>query len=122
MTGESNCPVGAPQTGEDVGPYPTQAGSQPGYPASSPKLVNNHSESDIRVDPTNPLHLIGSSKWFASSEGYNHLLGFYESFDGGVTWPFQGHIPGYEDSPTTPTQWEHSTAKATSTCSSCPTN
>ena len=59
-------------------------------------LVNNHSESDIQVDPTNPNHLIGSTKWFASAEGYNHILGFYESFDGGKTWPVQGHIPGYE--------------------------
>jgi hypothetical protein len=48
------------------------------------------------VDPTNPDHLIGSSKWFTSPEGYNHLLGFYESFDGGKTWPVMGHVPGYE--------------------------
>jgi hypothetical protein len=94
-TGESAC-NGAANTGEDLGPYPTQAGSRPGFPAVTPMLVKNHSESDIRVDPTNPMHLIGSSKWFASSEGYNHLLGFYESFDGGITWPVQGHIPGYE--------------------------
>jgi hypothetical protein len=59
-------------------------------------LVKNHSESDIRVDPMDPKHLIGSSKWAVSAEGYNHLLGFFESFDGGVTWPVQGHIPGYE--------------------------
>jgi hypothetical protein len=63
---------------------------------SSPQLVKGHSESDIRVDPTSPQHLIGSSKWFVSAEGYNHLLGFYESFDGGKTWPVQGHVPGYE--------------------------
>jgi len=31
-----------------------------------------------------------------SAEGYNHILGFYESSDGGKTWPVQGHIPGYE--------------------------
>ena len=31
-----------------------------------------------------------------NGEGYNHLLGFYESFDGGKTWPVQGHVPGYE--------------------------
>src|SRR5713226_3110120 len=55
-----------------------------------------YSESDIRVDPTNPRHLIGSSKWFVSAEGYNHLLGFFESFDGGKTWTVSGHIPGYE--------------------------
>jgi hypothetical protein len=95
--GQSPCPGAA--TGENTGaaaPYPTQAGSNPGYPASAPALVKDHSESDIRVDPTNPLHLIGSSKWFVSAEGYNHVLGFYESFDGGTTWPVQGHIPGYE--------------------------
>ena len=44
----------------------------------------------------NPNHLIGQSKWAVSAEGYNHLLGFYESFDGGATWPVQGHVPGYE--------------------------
>jgi hypothetical protein len=31
-----------------------------------------------------------------SAEGYNHVLGFFESWDGGRTWPTQGHIPGYE--------------------------
>ena len=96
-SGVSPCPGAT--TGEDTGaaaPYPTQAGSNPGYPASTPQLVKDHSESDIRVDPTNPQHLIGSSKWIVSAEGYNHLLGFYESFDGGKTWPVQGHVPGYE--------------------------
>ncbi|MFN2581991.1 MAG: hypothetical protein ABR498_04525 [Candidatus Dormibacteria bacterium] len=94
-TGETAC-GGSATTGENTGPYPTQSGSNPGYPASTPMLVKDHSESDIRVDPTNAHHLIGSSKWFVSAEGYNHLLGFYESFDGGATWPAQGHIPGYE--------------------------
>jgi hypothetical protein len=96
-SGVSACPGAT--TGEDTGasgPYPTQVGSNPGYPAAAPQLVKDRSESDIRVDPTNPQHLIGSSKWFVSAEGYNHLLGFYESFDGGATWPLQGHIPGYE--------------------------
>ena len=83
-------------TGENLGPYPTQATSNPGYPAMTSMLVKDHSESDIRVDPINPSHLIGSSKWFVSPEGYNHLLGFYESFDGGTTWSVQGHIPGYQ--------------------------
>ena len=59
-------------------------------------LVNDHSESDIRVDPTNPAHIIGSTKWFSSPEGYNHVLGFYESWDGGKTWPTMAHVPGYE--------------------------
>ena len=94
-SGETAC-GSASTTGEDPGPYPTQAGSNPGSPASTPMLVKDHSESDIRVDPTNPKHLIGSSKWVVSPEGYNHLLGFYESFDGGQNWTVQGHIPGYE--------------------------
>ncbi len=94
-SGESKC-AGTSNTSEDPGPYSTQTGSNPGYPATTPMLVKDHSESDLRVDPTNPSHLIGSSKWFVSPEGYNHLLGFYESFDGGMTWSVQGHIPGYE--------------------------
>src|SRR6266581_2516534 len=88
-TGETPC-NGAANTGENLGPYPTQ------NVINQPQLVNNHSESDIRVDPTNPNHLIGETKWFVSAEGYNHLQGFYESFNGGKTWPVQGHIPGYE--------------------------
>jgi hypothetical protein len=96
-TGMSACGSAA-TTGEDTGvkPYPSQVGSNAGFPAATPMLVKNHSESDIRVDPTDPLHLIGTSKWAVSAEGYNHELGFFESFDGGRTWPVQGHIPGYE--------------------------
>ena len=96
-TGEVSCPGAT--THEDTGsagPYPSQLGSQPGFPAAEPKLATDHSESDIRVDPLDPKHLIGSTKWFASPEGYNHVLGFYESFDGGKTWPTMGHVPGYE--------------------------
>src|SRR5258708_8195935 len=88
-TGETPC-NGSANTGEYQGPYPTQ------NVVSQPFLVNNHSESDLRVDPTNPNHLIGQTKWFVSAEGYNHLQGFYESFDGGRTWSVQGHVPGYE--------------------------
>jgi hypothetical protein len=88
-TGETPC-NGSANTGEDPGPYPTQNVTNASF------LVNNHSESDLRVDPGNPNHLIGQTKWFVSAEGYNHLQGFYESFDGGKTWPAQGHIPGYE--------------------------
>ncbi len=96
-TGEAACPGAT--TGEDTGavaPYPTQAGSESPYPAATSMLVTDHSESDIRVDPTNQNHVIASSKWFTSAEGYNHLVGFYESWDGGKTWPVMGHVPGYE--------------------------
>jgi hypothetical protein len=97
FSGETGCPGAT--TGENTGAdsqYPTQVGSNPGFAIGPPDLVKNHSESDLRVDPTNPRHLIGSVKWFVSAEGYNHILGFYESWDGGASWPVQGHIPGYE--------------------------
>ena len=86
--GETACPGAT--TGEQTTGFATQDVSNP------PLLVKDHSESDIRVDPNEPLHLIGQSKWFVSGEGYNHLSGFYESWDGGATWPVQGHVPGYE--------------------------
>jgi hypothetical protein len=87
--GMSEC-NGEATTGENIGPYPTQDVNNP------PMRVKDHSESDLRYDPTDADHLIGQSKWAVSAEGYNHLLGFYESFDGGATWPVQGHVPGYE--------------------------
>ena len=87
--GGSPC-SGAATTGENLGPYPTQDVANPAL------RVKDHSESDLRIDPANPSHLIGQSKWAVNAEGYNHLLGFYESFDGGATWPVQGHVPGYE--------------------------
>jgi hypothetical protein len=93
LCSDASLPPSAPFTGEDTGPYATQDAAG----ASNPVLlVKDHSESDIRVDPNNSDHLLGQSKWFVNAEGYNHLLGFYESFDGGVTWPYQGHVPGYE--------------------------
>jgi hypothetical protein len=86
--GGTPCPGAT--TGENIGPYPTQDVKSPAL------LVKDYSESDIRVDPTNPRHVIGISKWFVNAEGYNHLTGFFESFDGGASWPQQGHVPGYE--------------------------
>jgi BNR repeat-like domain len=86
--GGTPCPGAT--TGENTGPYPSQ------NVGNAPLLVKEHSESDLHVDPTDARHLIGVSKWFVNGEGYNHLTGFFESFDGGETWPQQGHIPGFE--------------------------
>src|SRR5436190_283466 len=86
--GETLCPSAT--TGEQTSGFATQDVWNP------PLLVKDHSESDIRVDPADPRHLIGQSKWFVSAEGYSHLNGFYESWNGGATWPVQGHVPGYE--------------------------
>jgi len=106
-TGVSRC---TPGEGDHRGEHrrvrasPTPAGSNPGYPAGSAMLARDHPESGIRVDPTNPGHLIGSVKWFVSAEGYNHLLGFYESFNGGKTWTVAGASPVMKAGPTTPTR------------------
>ena len=81
---------GTATTGEEIGPYASQDVANP------PLKAKDFSESDIHVDPTNPRHVIGVTKWIVNAEGYNHLAGFFESFDGGVTWPQAGHIPGYE--------------------------
>jgi hypothetical protein len=89
--GRSPCPGAT--TGEQTTNFDTQDAAAASNPVS---LVKDHSESDIRVDPTDSRHLIGQSKWFVNAEGYNHLLGFYESRDGGSTWDVQGHVPGYE--------------------------
>jgi hypothetical protein len=86
--GSTRCPGAT--THENEGPYDTQDVVNPSL------LVKDHSESDIRVDPTDSRHVIGQTKWFVNAEGYNHLSGFYESFDNGQSWPVQGHVPGYE--------------------------
>lgn len=97
-SGETPCPAGTATTGEDTGlaPYRTQTHSNPGYPDVGPMVVKDHSESFLAADPAHPGHLIGSSKWEVSPEGGIHTLGFFESYDGGRSWPFQGHIPGFE--------------------------
>src|SRR2546428_5717231 len=72
-TGELRCPGAT--THEDTGgagPYPTPVGSQPPYPPVEPKLVTDHSESDIPVDPLNHNHLLSSTQQVASPQGSNH--------------------------------------------------
>jgi hypothetical protein len=81
---------GTATTGEEIGPYPSQDVVNP------PLKAKDFSESDLHVDPTNARHVIGVTKWIVNAEGYDHLAGFFESFDGGITWPQAGHVPGYE--------------------------
>ncbi len=58
--------------------------------------ANDHSESDLAVDPTNPQHIVGMSKFFFSPKDYLFRLGWYDSTDGGQTWT-SGLLPGYDD-------------------------
>src|SRR5437870_13268202 len=46
-------------TGEDPCPYPTQAGSNPGYPDTKTMRAKDHPDPATRVHPTNTRHLIG---------------------------------------------------------------
>jgi hypothetical protein len=57
---------------------------------------NNHrSESWIAVNPTNPNHLVGTSKFFFDPVFYLFHLGSYVSFDGGQSWT-NAVIPGFD--------------------------
>src|SRR5439155_23841223 len=49
--------------------------------------ANDKSESDLAVDPTNSSHIVGMSKFFFSPNDYLFELGWYDSTDGGQTWP-----------------------------------
>ena len=48
--------------------------------------VTDFSEVILSVDPTNPAHLIGGSKFFYDSANYRFHVGTFESADGGRTW------------------------------------
>ncbi len=57
---------------------------------------NNHrGESWIALDPSNPSHLVGMSKFFFDPLFYLFHLGSYTSFDGGNTWSNEV-IPGFD--------------------------
>ncbi len=57
---------------------------------------NNHrSESWIAVDPTNPSHLVGLSKFFFDPVFYLFHLGSYVSTDAGKSWT-NNLIPGFD--------------------------
>jgi hypothetical protein len=58
--------------------------------------ANNHSESHLVVNPNNPLHLVGGSKFFTDPQNYVFKNGSYTSFDGGQTW-LQQVVPGYDE-------------------------
>src|SRR3954451_22160181 len=81
---------GAATTGEELGPYATQDVANPAL------RVKDHSESDLRIDPTDPRHLIGQSTCAVNAEGRIHLLGLYEPVDARATWPASGHVTAYE--------------------------
>jgi BNR repeat-like domain len=68
-----------------------------------------HSESDLVVDPQNPNHLLGASKFFYQDSQYLFHLGSYVSFNGGAA--FSNQIIPYYDCATSsnPDQWQNAT-------------
>jgi uncharacterized repeat protein (TIGR01451 family) len=48
--------------------------------------LNDFSEVMVSIDPTNPNHLLGASKFFYAPQFYDFYTGVFESYDGGLTW------------------------------------
>src|SRR5947209_5659144 len=61
----------------------------------------DHSEPMLAEDPTNPLHLVGGSKFFTNPARYRFQIGYFASFNGGCTWTDGGVLPGFDKSATT---------------------
>jgi len=60
-------------------------------------IQNARSESNIAVNPNNPLQIVASSKKFADISNYNFTLATEYSEDGGQTWKDSGafSMPGF---------------------------
>ncbi|HMA33417.1 MAG TPA: sialidase family protein [Chloroflexia bacterium] len=76
---------------------PTQGGATDVNGACQGVVTYNqdHSESDLALDPQNPQHLLGASKFFYQDSQYIFHLGSYTSFDGGASFA-NGIIPDYD--------------------------
>jgi hypothetical protein len=54
-----------------------------------------HSETMLVEDPSNPLYLVGGSKFFTDPARYRFQIGYFTSHDGGCTWKDGGVLPGF---------------------------
>jgi hypothetical protein len=77
--------------------FPVYAGATDfnGQCVSNAAYDNDRSESWLAVDPTNPRHLVGMSKFFYKPVYYLFHVGAYVSFDAGKTWSNQV-VPGFD--------------------------
>ncbi len=69
--------------------------SRSGWVTGASHLVNDFSEVMVYLDPTNPKHLLGASKFFYDPPNYGFYTGVFESYDGGHSWT-QLQPPGVE--------------------------
>ena len=60
--------------------------SHSGWITGASRFVNDFSEVMVALDPTDPNHLLGCSKFFYDPLNYGFYTGVFESFDGGHTW------------------------------------
>lgn len=60
--------------------------SDDGVVSGATLTVTDFSEVMLAIDPTDPLHLLGASKFFFDPAAYKHYTGVFESYDGGYTW------------------------------------
>jgi hypothetical protein len=49
-------------------------------------FLNDFSEVMVYLDPTDPNHLLGASKFFYQPATYDFYTGVFESYDAGLTW------------------------------------
>lgn len=60
--------------------------SQSGWVDGASHYINDFSEVMVYLDPTDPNHLLGASKFFYQPQTYDFYTGVFESYDGGHTW------------------------------------
>ena len=69
----------------------------------------DHGELDLALDPQNPNHLLGASKFLYRDDQYLFHLGSYVSFDGGASFSNQ-IIPDYDCVTSgNPQEWQNTT-------------
>jgi uncharacterized repeat protein (TIGR01451 family) len=77
-----------------ITPQNTQV-SHSGWITGASHFVNDFSEVMVYLDPTDPNHLLGCSKFFWNPPTYDFYTGVFESYDGGYTWS-EMQPPGVE--------------------------
>jgi len=60
--------------------------STSGWVPGASHFVNDFSEVMVAIDPLDPNHLLGSSKFFYDPLNYEFYTGVFESYDGGLSW------------------------------------
>jgi uncharacterized repeat protein (TIGR01451 family) len=60
--------------------------SHSGWFTYASHYLNDFSEVMVYLDPTDPDHLLGASKFFYEPANYDFYTGVFESYDGGYTW------------------------------------